>query len=169
MKKLLISSVLAALFASSLMATDTVKVTGIRDAGLNQGSQNLPEIKYNSAMPIPGQVQNIPKSYVTAPPMIPHKISNMVPITIHDNECLSCHMPRTAKALGIKAIPKDHFVNNFANSNFSTSNKNNTKYKFVKQQRLAGSRFNCTQCHAPQAQLDPAIENRFEQIRTERP
>jgi cytochrome c-type protein NapB len=160
MKKILISSAAIALLfvgcnttpsQSDEMSNQTVKVTGIREAGLEKGSQNLAKIEYTKQAPIPGQVKPFKKSFVTAPPMIPHSVQGMVPIKIKNNQCLGCHMPKTAKAMGITAIPADHFVDNFEGD------------KKVK--RIAGSRFNCTQCHAPQATLDPVIENKFESLR----
>lgn len=108
-------------------------------------------MKYHSPAPFPGQVKPFKKSFVTAPPMIPHSIDGMTPITIHNNMCLNCHMPKPAKVMGVTPMPKDHFVDNFKNG------------KHI--QRVAGSRFNCTQCHAPQAKLDPVIENKFESLR----
>ena len=27
--------------------------------------------------------------------------------------------------------------------------------------KLAGARFNCTQCHAPQSEIEPTVENKF--------
>ena len=154
MKKLVaVSSMALFLFAGQY------DVTGIRQSSLNAGSENLPKIEYNEAAPLPGKVKTIPKSYVTAPPMIPHKVDHMLPIKIGQNECLACHMPNTAKALGIHGMPKDHFVNNFDRTK-------NGKYKFEQQKyRIAGSRYNCTQCHAPQAKLDPVVENKFESLR----
>ncbi|NPA55615.1 MAG: nitrate reductase cytochrome c-type subunit; periplasmic nitrate reductase electron transfer subunit [Epsilonproteobacteria bacterium] len=146
MKKLLISSsIVAMLFAGQY------DITGVREAPLTAGSQNLPQIQYNKTAPVPGQVKKYKKSFVTAPPMIPHDIENMVPIKIGKNECLGCHMPQTAKAMGITSIPKDHFVDNFD--------------KNKKTPRIAGSRYNCTQCHAPQTTLDPVVENKFKSLR----
>jgi len=160
MKKLLISSAAVALLfvgcnqtpsnSNETVTNKTVKVTGIREAGLNKDSQNLAKIEYTKQAPIPGQVKLFKKSFVTAPPMIPHSVTGMTPITIKNNQCLGCHTPQTAKAMGITAIPADHFVDNFDGDK--------------KVHRIAGSRFNCTQCHAPQATLDPVIENRFETI-----
>jgi len=147
MKKLIaVSSLALCLFAGQY------DITGVRQSSLTAGSENLPKIEYNNAAPIPGQVKNIKKSFVTAPPMIPHKVANMLPIKIGKNECLACHMPNTAKALGIKGMPKDHFVDNF---------EGDVHHKY----RIAGSRYNCTQCHAPQAKLDPVVENKFESLR----
>jgi cytochrome c-type protein NapB len=158
MKKLLISSAAVALLfvgcnqnpSSNEVKNQTVEVTGIRKAGLEKGSQNLAKIEYTKQAPVPGQVKPFKKSFVTAPPMIPHSVNGMVPIKIGSNACLSCHMPQNAKGMGITAIPSDHFVDNFEGDK--------------KRQRIAGSRYNCTQCHAPQATLDPVIENRFESI-----
>ena len=146
MKKLLIISSLAALvFAGS------VEVTGIRKSNLNSDSENLPTLQYNSALPIPGQVKLYKKSYYTAPPMIPHKIDHMVPIKVGENECLMCHMPLHAKKLGIPQMPKDHFVDNFD--------------KNQKNPQVAGSRYFCTTCHAPQANVKPAVQNHFNRVK----
>ena len=152
MKKMLISSALAVLCATSVFAGDTVKVTGIRDAGLELGSQNLKEINYISTQPVAGQVEKIKKSFYSAPPMIPHNIKGMTPIRIGANQCLSCHKPVMAKALKIEAIPDSHFVDTFKGG------KKTGK-------RVSGSRYNCTQCHAPQTTLDPVVENKFKSLR----
>jgi len=157
MKKLLISSALIAGFIltgcqnASTSSNKTVKVTGIRQANLNADSQNLPAFKYNTAQPIPGKVKVQPKSFVTAPPMIPHSVQGMVPITRNNNMCLNCHMPQAAKSLKVTPIPQDHFVDNFEGDKKSS--------------KLAGSRYNCTTCHAPQAMVDPVVENKFESLR----
>jgi len=157
MKKILISSALVAGFifagcqSTTAMSSKPVKVTGIRDANLNADSQNLPELKLNTTQPIPGKVKPIKTSFVTAPPMIPHSVEGMVPITKANNMCLNCHMPANAKAMGVTPIPASHFVDNFEGGK--------------KTSKLAGSRYNCTLCHAPQAQVDPVIENKFESLR----
>jgi len=151
-KMLIISSIALTLFAGQYDST------GIRKTSLNADSENLAKIEYIQSAPLPGQVTKIPKSYVTAPPMIPHKVSHMLPIKFGSNQCLSCHMPDTAKALGIHGMPKDHFNNTFDRTESG-------KYKVVHQKyRISGSRYNCTQCHAPQATIDPVIQNKFESL-----
>ncbi len=158
MKKLLISSAIVAgiLFAGCANSTqknnqNSVEVTGVRKAPLNKGSQNLPVVEYTNQAPIPGKVKPFKKSFVTAPPMIPHSVTGMVPITVKQNMCLNCHMPQNAKALGVTPMPRDHFIDNFENG------------KIV--HRVAGSRYFCTTCHTPQAKLDPVIENKFESLK----
>jgi cytochrome c-type protein NapB len=156
MKKLLISSAAVALLfvgcnqnPSNGVKNQTVKVTGIREAGLEKGSQNLANIEYTKQAPIPGQVKVFKKSFVTAPPIIPHSVTGMVPIKMGQNQCIGCHTPQAAKGMGITAIPASHFKSAFSHE----------------KGKLAGSRYNCTQCHAPQATLDPVIENRFKSLK----
>ena len=162
MKKLILISAAASLFiltgcnnntnvSSNNVSNKTVKVTGIRKASLNSDSQNLEVVKYTEAQPFSKKVKLFKPSYVTAPPMIPHSINGMTPITVKNNMCLSCHLPKNAKSLGVPAIPKDHFVDNFDGN------------KHVK--RIAGSRFFCTTCHDRQANLNPVVENKFEAMR----
>ncbi len=158
MKKLLISSALIAGFvftgcqnAVNTSSNKTVEVTGIRQANLNADSQNLPDLKMNKTQPIPGKVKAVPASFNDAPPMIPHSVEGMVPITKNNNMCLNCHTPTNAKAMKVTAIPASHFEDNFK------SGKHTSK--------LAGSRYNCTLCHAPQAMVDPVIENKFNSLK----
>ncbi len=160
MKKIALISAAAALLlftgcnqsaSTNKVSNKKVEVTGIRKATLDKGSQNLPVVTYTSQAPIPGKVKPFQKSYVTAPPMIPHSIAGMTPITVKNNMCLNCHMPQNAKALGVTPMPKDHFVDNFEGG------------KHV--QRVAGSRYFCTTCHAPQANLNPVVENKFESMK----
>jgi len=162
MKRLVLISAAASLFiltgcnnastTNNSVNNKTVQVTGIRKASLNAGSQNLPVVKYTSTAPVPGKVKTFKTSYVTAPPMIPHSIAGMTPITVKNNMCLSCHLPQNAKALGVTPMPKDHFIDNFEGN------------KHVR--RVAGSRFFCTTCHAPQAKLNPVVENKFESMKS---
>jgi len=161
MKKIALISAAAALIvftgcnqtntSTNNVSNKTVEVTGVRKASLEKDSQNLPVVKYTSQAPIPGKVKPFKTSYVTAPPMIPHSIKGMVPITVKNNMCLNCHLPQNAKALGVTPMPPDHFVDNFDGD------------KHVK--RVAGSRYFCTTCHAPQAKLNPVIENKFESLK----
>jgi len=161
MKKALLISAAAALIAltgcsqqansTNKVSNKTVEVTGIRKTDLNAGSENLPVVEYHAPAPIPGKVKPFKKSFVTAPPMIPHSVEGMVPITAKNNMCLNCHLPQNAKALGVTPMPEDHFIDNFEGG------------KKVK--RVAGSRWFCTTCHTPQAKIPVAVENKFESLK----
>lgn len=93
--------------------------------------------------------KRIPRAYDNAPPMIPHDISSFGEITKDNNACTGCHLPEVAKAVGAIPVPKSHMTN------FRKGNGEDLKGG------LWGGRYNCTQCHAPQAVLDPAVMNRF--------
>ncbi|WP_456470253.1 nitrate reductase cytochrome c-type subunit [Caminibacter sp.] len=163
MKKLLIVNSIAAavlVFAgcttqsqtqNNKVSNKTVEITGVRKTDLNAGSENLPVVEYHAPAPIPGKVKPFKKSFSDAPPMIPHSVKGMVPIKVGKNMCLNCHMPSTAKALGVTPMPADHFVDNFG------GNK--------KAPKVAGSRYFCTTCHTPQAKVNPVVENKFESLK----
>ena len=156
MKKAIVISAVAALIAftgcskqantaNNTVSNKTVEVTGIRKSDLNAGSENLPVVEYHAPAPVPGQVKPFKKSFVTAPPMIPHSVEGMVPIKVGKNMCLNCHMPQNAKALGVTPIPKSHFKSDG---------------------RLSGRRYFCTTCHTPQAKVPLAVKNKFESLKS---
>lgn len=91
--------------------------------------------------------KRIARAYDNCPPMIPHDINELPIITQEENSCISCHMPDVASSVGAIAIPKTHMTN--------LRNMKDLKGE------LYQGRWNCTQCHAPQADLDPAVMNRF--------
>lgn len=91
--------------------------------------------------------KRIPRTYDNQPPMIPHDISELPIITQEENTCISCHMPDVASSVGAVPLPKSHLTNL-------------RKMEDLKGELYQG-RWNCTQCHAPQAELDPAVMNKF--------
>lgn len=115
-----------------------------------------------------GASKKINRAFQDAPPMIPHSVEGLLPITINNNQCTSCHEPAIATSMGATPIPKSHFMDfrpkhNFDGKTFTKSvdnMKNEVSVKPISQ--LAGARFNCSQCHAPQSTGKLAVENDFE-------
>lgn len=101
---------------------------------------------YKGAAPGSGN-KRIPRAYDNCPPMIPHDIRDLPTITKDENACLMCHMPAVAADMGAIPVPKTHLTNL-------------RKMEDLKGELYQG-RWNCTQCHAPQAELDPAVMNKF--------
>lgn len=95
----------------------------------------------------PGESKRLDRSYENAPPLIPHSIEGLTPVTRENNACLGCHEPDMAKEMGATPLPKSHFYD-------LRNHKNLGK-------ELADSRYNCLQCHVPQAQAKPLIKNNF--------
>jgi len=115
----------------------------------------------------PGTSTIFDRAFQDAPPMIPHSVEGFLPITIDNNSCVGCHDPMVAPSMEATAIPKSHFIDfrpkhNFDGKMFTKSidnMKNETSVKPIAQ--LAGARFNCTQCHAPQSNGNLAVESTF--------
>ncbi|RKV97104.1 MAG: nitrate reductase [Campylobacter sp.] len=101
----------------------------------------------NWTKPAAGEAQRYERSFENAPPMIPHDLEGLIPITADNNMCVTCHMPEVAKDVGATAIPKSHL--------YSIRNKKDLDGK------LSDDRFNCTVCHVPQANVEAKFKNNF--------
>jgi len=116
-----------------------------------------------------GSGHTIKRAFQDAPPMIPHDTEGMLPITINDNQCTSCHDPMVAKDMGAIPYPSSHMTNfrpkSMAQSGSNTSNANLSDISIKEEHKLVGARFNCTQCHAPQSDGE-APANNFEAVFT---
>ena len=122
--------------------------------------------EYRSAQP--GTSTKIKRAYQDAPPMIPHDVTDFLPITRTNNACVSCHAPEIAPAMGATPIPPSHFLDmrprhicdgvKFRKRIDNTKNETDIK----KLTHLSQARYNCSQCHAPQSQGNPSVENLFE-------
>ncbi len=156
--KYIISSVVAGMllisYAISGQAIDAV----VSDAeiGLSKASvfdTPTPELNVYSAIE-PGELDRLPRAYTKLPPQEGHTVDEYLPITMDENECLDCHDRRKYLEregwqwqVGRKLpMPDDH-------------------YGSFKQQGgaedVAGSRYNCTQCHVPMSDAKPLVINTF--------
>jgi cytochrome c-type protein NapB len=98
----------------------------------------------------PGTNEALPRAYTGAPPQIPHRISNYVPVTAKSNQCLGCHdkpelIGKVTKGLPTP-MPKGHYA-----QRFSLTKKGSKS--------LDNATFLCNQCHVPQADVKPLVEN----------
>ena len=150
----IIISLLALSAATFVMGAGKSAEVSDKDLGLSKVSVDAETglvekaFKYGGEDPMPGDKnKRIPRAYDNAPPMIPHDISSFVPITQDSNACIGCHMPEAAKAVGAISVPRTHLTNLRKNEDLKCE--------------LYQGRYNCVQCHAPQAVLDPAVNNRF--------
>jgi cytochrome c-type protein NapB len=85
------------------------------------------------------------KSYRTHPPMIPHRVDK-TRISLKKNQCLRCHGDLEHKEIGAPMVSKTHFINRDGKRLGHVS----TRYYF------------CTQCHAPQVDKTPLVQNTFD-------
>lgn len=119
-----------------------------------------------------GESKMIERAFENAPPMIPHNVDGMLPITINNNACTGCHTPGVAESMNATPIPKSHFTNFRPDTSLAKDGKivkegkiveNTSDFKTVGKSldQLAGARFNCSQCHAPQSMATEAPANNF--------
>lgn len=123
------------------------KDIGLRHSDLVSEKQKTANIDYFAKEA--GESEIFQRSFENAPPMISHTVEDMLPITADNNICESCHLPEVAKELEATAVPPSHFVD------FRTGKKLET---------LAFQRFNCVQCHVPQANAKPLVKNSFRAV-----
>ena len=119
----------------------------LRSANDVMDEEEVKLVDINWTKPAAGEAQRYERSFENAPPMIPHDLEGLIPITADNNMCVSCHMPEVAKDVGATPIPKSHL--------YSIRNKKDLDGK------LSDDRFNCTTCHVPQANVEAKFKNNF--------
>jgi len=154
-------------------------ILGLRQTDLYSEKDETSGVKTDYTRPAPGQSTRFERAYVNAPPMIPHSVDGLLPIKQDNNQCLGCHMPEAAKGMGATPIPKSHFTNyrpttvlkdgelvkegKTVGMNGEMGNVSDIKVAKVKKlNHLYQGRFNCSQCHAPQANVDTVVGNTFQ-------
>jgi len=152
---------------------------GLRQTDLYSEKDETNPVKTDYSRPAPGQSTRFERAYVNAPPMIPHSVEGLLPIKQNNNQCITCHMPESAKAMGATPIPQSHFTNyrpttvfkdgelvkegKTVGMNGELGNVSDIKVaKAKKSDKLYQGRFNCSQCHAPQSKTDTVVGNTFE-------
>ena len=119
----------------------------LRSASDVMDEEEVKLVDINWTKPAAGEAQKYERSFENAPPMIPHDLEGLIPITADNNMCVSCHMPEVAKDVGATLIPISHL--------YSIRNKKDLEGK------LSDDRFNCTTCHVPQANVEAKFKNNF--------
>lgn len=91
----------------------------------------------------------ITRDYVQQPPLIPHKTKGYK-INVKFNKCLTCHSWANYKEAGATKISQTHFKDR-ANNVLAN---------------IAPRRYFCTQCHVPQVNTPPLVDNTFNPLQT---
>lgn len=129
-----------ACIAIPAVADEVKSLRGVRD--LDAPSQP-PEVSRIIADDRP-----IARDFVQQPPLIPHKIEGYQ-MDKNYNKCLSCHSWANYKQAKATKIPPTHFKDRDGNERAN----------------LSATRYFCTQCHVPQKDTAPLIENEFEPVK----
>lgn len=139
--------------AGTLTSNASEKELGLRKTDLYRESDSTVGTKTEYSTDAAGTSTKIERAFTNAPPMIPHDVEGMLPITIKNNQCLSCHDRANAETMkasmpNLTSIPASHYKDLRAEDQKDLS-------------KLAGARFNCSQCHAPQSETKPLVNNEF--------
>lgn len=150
--QLLAAIVLMAGGATPSLAGQTFRTN---DMGLSKSSVfevQEPKVSHYPAT-TPGESTLLPRAYSGAPPQVPHDVSEFLPITAQTNMCAACHNQPDLRGKkrekgAVVPIPVSHYTDQRKTPNKITDN-------------LVGARYNCNQCHVPQADATPLVENTF--------
>ena len=139
-KRVLISTI-------AFFALGVVLMTGAFAGNLDslRGDAMLSEI--NPAGAINQVIENgrYAVNYRQQPPLIPHKIEKYQ-INLKVNQCMRCHNWQYAAKEGAPKISETHYTDHRTGERMDD---------------VVAARWNCTQCHVPQVDAKPLVENTF--------
>ncbi len=120
------------------------EVSSLRGASDIEAPSNKVVVKRNISDQAP-----ITRDFVQQPPLIPHKVKGYK-INLKFNKCLTCHSWANYQKSGATKISQTHFS---GRDGEAMSN-------------VAPRRYFCNQCHVPQVNAKPLVENSFQSVKT---
>ncbi|MCA1922549.1 nitrate reductase cytochrome c-type subunit [Buttiauxella noackiae] len=127
-------AVFTLLVSGALWAANGVDLTQSPEvSGTPEGSIHMPKQQGRMAL-----------NYVNQPPMIPHSVDGYQ-VSKNTNRCLQCHGVEHYRTTGAPRVSPTHFMDSDGNV---LSN-------------VAPRRYFCLQCHVPQTDAAPIVENTF--------
>ena len=133
---LVVVAVLVAARAGAQQTPDAPRLTG-----------NSPPTTPVPAPPVPRAVTDDirrGRNYPEQPPIIPHAIEGYQ-ITLHTNQCLTCHARQFIEGSGAPMISVTHFMDRDGQVLADVTPR----------------RYFCNACHVPQADVPPLVRNTF--------
>ncbi|RIX41010.1 MAG: nitrate reductase cytochrome c-type subunit [Rhodocyclales bacterium GT-UBC] len=88
--------------------------------------------------------ETIPRNFQKQPPLIPHSIKGYN-ITQNFNKCMDCHSKERADATAATKVAKSHYLDR----------------DDKKLENISPRRYFCLQCHVPQFDAKPLVENTY--------
>jgi len=138
--------------ASTTSPSKKIAVSGVPDSTLGLEKSPVTGVpapkSFEYAAKEPGDGKVLPRPFDSGPPLIPHTVDGILPVTRADNACLTCHAVDKAESGGPVPIPASHY--------FDLRNA-----PAVKRAEIAGSRYVCTACHVPQTDAKALVANTF--------
>jgi cytochrome c-type protein NapB len=88
--------------------------------------------------------ESIPRNFQKQPPLIPHSVKGYN-ITQNFNKCMDCHSKERAEETGATKVAKSHYLDR----------------EDKKHSNISPRRYFCMQCHVPQFDAKPLVENTY--------
>lgn len=97
----------------------------------------------------PGEKPAPPRLSTQIPPVVPHGVADLLPITREQNACVDCHQHGGPKVAGEPTpLPASHYVD-----------QRNAPDKAG--EKVAGTRWICTACHVARTDAPPAVGSTY--------
>lgn len=93
-------------------------------------------------------VGTIPTTFPHQPPLVPHSIRGLQ-VSKNVNQCLGCHAVEPSQTTGATPLPLSHFMD-----------RDGKVYE-----NESPRRYFCLQCHVPQTNVNPIVQNKFDSAR----
>lgn len=142
-------------FASALLLT-ALASTLWANSNLSGSSEEIASLRKQTITtePVPPRMPGTEnkdikrvRNYPMQPPTIPHKIDGYA-VNLNANKCLSCHNRTLTGDTQAPMVSVTHFMNREGNFLATVSPR----------------RYFCNQCHVPQVEAKPLIENTFQDV-----
>lgn len=132
--------------AASNVTSATPEMTKFEFKGVHslRSETTLQESEAGEIKLMPVDRPPIARNYFQQPPLVPHRIREYK-ITVRNNKCMSCHSWKNYKKARATKVSQTHFADRDGNA----------------QSTLAARRYFCNQCHVPQVDAKPLVENGF--------
>lgn len=140
-----VTILLATLLTAIVGCASYEPISSMRGIDVAAGD-SAPDVKsYVGKRPGTAGNQKIARTYAEQPPVIPHALDNFDDINLEENQCMSCHSPAKYQEKKAPKVGDSHFLDREGR----------------KLADVSMLRHNCTQCHVPQVDAPPLVENRF--------
>jgi cytochrome c-type protein NapB len=94
----------------------------------------------------PGTQEKIARTFSTQPPVIPHDTEKFGDVNLEENSCMDCHSAANYQKKKAPKIGDSHFINPATGQKLAEG---------------SAARYNCMQCHVPQVDAKPLVDNSF--------
>lgn len=147
MKKLITALLSAGLLLAGAAQAELDNLGGIGGVESLRGASELEATRAADDFKKFPRDQVLESDYVYQPPLVPHTIRSYE-VSLNANKCLSCHSWKNAKEMGATKVSVTHYMNR----------------EDAVLADVSPRRYFCLQCHVPQANAKPLVENEFKPV-----